>query len=138
MSYSQKLLLTFLILTVFVFPYSVSAQLSPQMEAGVSPWLALFAGSAGYTLSAGFGDILSIILRIFLILLGVIFITLVVFGGELWLTSKGNPDQIKKAKEILSSAVIGLIIVMGGYAISFAVIQIAYLATQSEETEPFF
>ena len=58
------------------------------------------------------------IINIFLGLLGVIAVTLILYGGFLWMTSKGNEDQIKKAKMLMVNAVIGLIIITSAYAIS--------------------
>ncbi|MFH1173455.1 MAG: hypothetical protein V1692_02910 [bacterium] len=51
-------------------------------------------------------------------LLGVLFLALMVYGGYLWMTARGNEDQIKKAKEIIIAAVTGLAIVLAAYAIT--------------------
>ncbi|OGL74143.1 hypothetical protein A3D72_02555 [Candidatus Uhrbacteria bacterium RIFCSPHIGHO2_02_FULL_57_19] len=55
-------------------------------------------------------------------LLGIIFLVLTVYGGFLWMTAAGNEQQIEKAKKMLVSAVIGLVIVSAGYAITNFVI----------------
>lgn len=55
-------------------------------------------------------------------LLGVIFLVLMVYGGYLWMTDAGNSEQVEKAKKIIAAAVIGLIIVISSYAISYFVI----------------
>ena len=58
-------------------------------------------------------------------LLGIIAVALIVYAGFLWMTSQGKEDVIKKAKNILISAVIGLLIIFSAYAIaSFVVEQI--------------
>ncbi len=49
---------------------------------------------------------------------GTIFFILVVFAGLMWMTAAGSEDRIKKAKQILVAAVIGLIIVLSAYAIT--------------------
>lgn len=54
--------------------------------------------------------------------LGVIFLILMIYGGFLWMTDRGNEDQVKKSKGLISAAVIGLIIVLSAYAISFFVV----------------
>ena len=59
------------------------------------------------------------IIKIFLSLLGVIFIALMLYGGYLWMTARGNQEQVTKAKELITSAVIGLVIVVAAYAITY-------------------
>ncbi|PIR74114.1 MAG: hypothetical protein COU35_04115 [Candidatus Magasanikbacteria bacterium CG10_big_fil_rev_8_21_14_0_10_47_10] len=58
------------------------------------------------------------IINVALSLLGIILVTLIVYAGFLWMTAAGNDDQITKAKKILSSAIIGLIIILSAYAIT--------------------
>lgn len=58
------------------------------------------------------------IINVALSLLGIILVTLVVYAGFLWMTAAGNDDQITKAKKILSSSIIGLIIILSAYAIT--------------------
>ncbi len=51
-------------------------------------------------------------------LLGTIFLTLIVYAGFLWMTAQGADDKIKKAKNIIASAIIGLVITFGAFAIA--------------------
>lgn len=60
------------------------------------------------------GDIVGIILSF----VGVIFFILIIYGGLLWMTARGNEQQIEKAKNLMGSAIIGLIIVLAAYAIT--------------------
>ncbi len=57
-------------------------------------------------------------IRISLRLLGVVFMVLIMYAGFMWMTSAGSDEKITKAKKILTSAVIGLFIVVISYAIS--------------------
>jgi len=50
-------------------------------------------------------------LNIFLSFLAIAGILIIVYGGILWATAAGNDEQVEKARKILISAVIGLIIV---------------------------
>lgn len=52
-------------------------------------------------------------------LLGFIFVVLTIYAGFLWMTAGGNSDQVKKAKGIMTNTVIGLIIVVSAYAITW-------------------
>lgn len=62
------------------------------------------------------------IINIALGLLGVLLVVLVVYAGFLWMTAAGSKEQVTKAKEILTRAIIGIIIVVAAYAISDYVI----------------
>ena len=59
------------------------------------------------------------IIKIFLSILAVIFIILMLYAGYLWMTARGNEEQVTKAKELITSAVIGLVIVIAAYAITY-------------------
>ncbi|MFA6550915.1 MAG: hypothetical protein WCV41_00065 [Patescibacteria group bacterium] len=50
-------------------------------------------------------------------LLGVIFLVLTLYAGFLWMTAAGSDDKVGKAKNILTTAIIGLIIIFASYAI---------------------
>lgn len=84
------------------------------------------AGSAGYSTGDYAGSIdnfIAIIVRTALSLLGVIFLGLLIYGGYLWMTDRGNEDQVKRARGLISAAIIGLIIVLSAYAISIFVLE---------------
>jgi cbb3-type cytochrome oxidase subunit 3 len=51
-------------------------------------------------------------------LLGVIFFLLIFYGGIRWMLAQGNEQEIEKAKGILITACIGLVIVLAAYAIT--------------------
>ena len=58
------------------------------------------------------------ILNAFFGLLGIIFVVLFVYAGYMYMTAQGEEQKIDKAKKTMSSAVIGLIIVLMSYAIA--------------------
>lgn len=53
---------------------------------------------------------------------GTIVVILFIYSGFLWMTAAGNEEKITKAKRILSNAIIGIVIVIMAYAISYFVI----------------
>lgn len=55
-------------------------------------------------------------------LLGIIFLAFMIYAGVTWLTAQGDDQKALKAKKILETAIVGLIIVIGAYAITFFVI----------------
>ena len=58
----------------------------------------------------------------FISFLGIIFLALTIYGGYKWMLAKGEEEEIKKAKEIIKAAVIGLINVLMSYAITYFVV----------------
>lgn len=57
------------------------------------------------------------VLQIILALSGLVAVGMVMFAGFTYITSNGNAPQITKAKDTLINWVIGLIIIIGAYAI---------------------
>jgi hypothetical protein len=56
--------------------------------------------------------------KIFLSLLGTIFLVLIVYAGFLMFTAAGNEENVTKAKKIIQYAIVGLIIIMSAYSIT--------------------
>ena len=69
------------------------------------------------------------IIRIVLGLLGIIFLALTVYAGFLWMTAAGNDEQAGKAIGILKTGVIGLIIILASYSITYFVLDQVFKAT---------
>lgn len=65
------------------------------------------------------GGIISAVLG----LLGVVAVILMIYGGFLWMTARGKEERVTKAKDTIEAAIIGLIIVLAAYSISYYVIK---------------
>ncbi len=62
------------------------------------------------------------IIQTALTFIGMVFLILSVYGGFIWMTARGEEAQAKKAKDIITMAAIGMIIIMLAYmATSFIV-----------------
>lgn len=61
------------------------------------------------------------VINFFLGFLLSIFFILTLYGGYLWMTARGNEEQISKAKSIIAQAIIGMAIVMLSYIITFMI-----------------
>lgn len=57
------------------------------------------------------------VIKAFLGFLGLLVVGLFVYAGFLWMTSGGDPGKLRKAKQMIMNAVIGLIIIIASYAI---------------------
>ncbi len=65
------------------------------------------------------GAVVAKIIQIALGFLGVIFIILIIIAGFRWMTASGNEESIKKATATIKSAIIGLVIVLAAYTITY-------------------
>lgn len=61
------------------------------------------------------------VIKTVLAIVGTIFLILTVYAGIMWMTAAGNDEQVTKAVGIIKAAVIGLIIIMSAYAITYFV-----------------
>jgi hypothetical protein len=50
--------------------------------------------------------------------LGAVFFGLILWAGMGWMLAKGNEEEITKAKETIFGAVLGIMVVLGAYAIT--------------------
>ncbi len=69
-------------------------------------------------------DIIARTINAILGLVGSVFVVLIIWSGFRWMTSAGNTDQIKKAKETMINSVIGLAIIVASYVISYTILTV--------------
>ncbi|HLD18111.1 MAG TPA: hypothetical protein VJB99_03505, partial [Patescibacteria group bacterium] len=84
-----------------------------------------FGGSSpeGFAQAAGLATgslplVIASIIRAFLGILGLVAVLFVLYGGWLWMLSHGEEGKIKKAKAVLTNALIGMVILFSSFAIS--------------------
>ncbi|MFA5420931.1 MAG: pilin, partial [Patescibacteria group bacterium] len=58
------------------------------------------------------------IINVVLSILGIIAVSIVIYGGFIWMNSEGNEENVQKAKDILKMGVIGLVIILSAWGIS--------------------
>ena len=75
----------------------------------------------GFDISQNIGNTAEIIIEAFLSLLGVIFIILMIIAGYDWMSAAGDERKVDKAKDTILRAIIGLIIIVSTYAITYFV-----------------
>ena len=111
-----KFFLLIWLVAIVMLPQLVLAEGNPalgKLEAVGSsdkgPYIAVGWNSVSRIIGAGVGAALSLI--------GVIFLILMIYAGYNWMTAQGEEEKVEKAKDTLTRAIIGLIIVVGAYAI---------------------
>lgn len=138
----NKIILQFIIF-FFIFclcNFVLAANLQDAFKPGDSSTLGKVAGKtgAGYnTTSVSPEGLIGKYIEIALSYIGVVFLILMIYGGFLWMTAKGNEQQVEKAKSLITAAIIGMVIVVSAYAITYFVTKsISGGALVGSETTP--
>ncbi len=123
MKYSR--LITILVISFFLFTNSATAATSTKNLKNAFSNVQNTAQQASYNVTDEDGSLLANnvnnIINIALSLLGIIFVLLAIYGGVIFMTARGNEEQTKKAKSVIIQSIIGLIIIISAYAISYFV-----------------
>jgi hypothetical protein len=133
----MKKIIIILTICVFLSPSIVSAQYDPGSDgllkkAGKTSGYDKNKSVDRYTFAEQVGGIIQTVMS----LLGIIFTALMVYAGILWMTARGDEDQVKKAKDIIVAAVIGLVVAVGSYSLTDFVVNNIFTETiQSGQTK---
>ncbi|MGB9763620.1 MAG: pilin [Minisyncoccia bacterium] len=68
-------------------------------------------------------DFIKRILGVLIYLVPIIALFVIMYGSSLFITSKGNPEQIEKAKNTITWAIIGVIAVLLAYSIKTLIVK---------------
>lgn len=80
------------------------------------------ANQAGLNTNRSVPEIIGGLIQAALGFVGVIFLVLMLYAGFLWMTARGNNEQVTKAKDLITGAIIGIVIVASAYAITSFVV----------------
>lgn len=111
------------IASLLVFPVIVINYASGQMLGDTSK-LESMTSETGKFSNLGqveIGQIAARGIQVVLGFLAIIFLGLTIMSGFNWMTAQGNDETIKKAQGTLKAAIIGLIIVLAAYTITYFV-----------------
>lgn len=81
-------------------------------NAGLTPTNPDQAGDAD--ISVVIGRLVGAVLQF----VGIFFILLMIYAGYLWMFARGNEAEVKKAKDLIEAAVIGLVVVLSAFVIT--------------------
>jgi len=79
-------------------------------------------------------DIIVGVIQVILGFLGLLAVTLILYGGFKWMLSRGDEGEVETARKIIVSGVIGLLIILAAWGISLWVIGILTEQTGSTIT----
>jgi len=99
----QTPVLALLTLTALMLPVAALADAGPYLENPIK-----------YNTA---GELFLGIIRYFLAAVALISTLMFIWGGYLFLTSGGNPEQVKKGKDVLLWSSIGIIVIIGSWVL---------------------
>ncbi len=115
----KKFLFSFLAFSFLIFPITVFA-LTTDSVGITGP-----NGVESYTVNGGIHlsdknpiDMTVRLINVAMTFLGIIAVVIILVGGFKWMTAMGSEDNIKKAKELMSAGIIGLVIILAAWGIA--------------------
>ena len=123
------LVVIFSCLNLTAAPLSALAQTGTDEDCSgsISAGVKCFGNTAyGQSVPTPLVVIIARVINVLLELLALVFLILIIYGGTMWMTSMGQEDKIKKAKQAITNAAIGLLIVILSYAIVNSILYLLY------------
>ncbi len=85
-----------------------------------------FAEGAGFDITSQTDPVVIVaqVVQAFLSFLGIIFLILIIYAGFRYMTAQGNEQQAEAALTTIKHAIVGLIIVLASYGISYFLVSL--------------
>ena len=128
----KKIIFFVLTLGICLSPFTLICQAdgsTPSVEQ--EKQVTAFSAAAHLNTSADFAGIVATIINIVLGLLGMVFIVLLIIAGFNWMTAAGNEEKVEKARTTITRAIIGLLIIIAAYSITYFVFNALNNAAQN-------
>ena len=109
----KSFLFILVVSVLFVVPV-----LAIEIDAGLLGGAAKTAGYSTNTSDTTFAETIGSVVKGALSMVGVIFLILMVYAGFLWMTARGEEEQVKKSQKIIISSIIGMVIVVSSYSVT--------------------
>lgn len=87
------------------------------------------AGSAGLPTNTTIPKIVGQVIYALLGFLGIVFIILLIYGGFMRMTAQGSSEKISKSMGIITSAIIGIVIILASFTITAFVLSHAFVGS---------
>jgi len=116
-------IIMFLILPVFAFVRTSSAQIDPGIQI------------IDDEIELGTDDPRAIVARIIntaMLFLGIIAVVIILAAGFKWMTAGGNEDKVAESKKLMGAGVIGLVIILAAWGIARFVLERLITATNNQ------
>ena len=101
---ANNVLHTVIVVSALVLPVIVNAQISFNVDSHITP--------------TSVEGLLVAILNIFIVIATPIIVLFIIYAGFLYVTARGNAEQVQQATRALTYAIIGGVLVIGAVALS--------------------
>jgi len=112
---------------IFTYPASATGLLNKVKTGGLGE-----IGNKAYGANDGESNdprvVTAAVIKVFLSLMGIVFLVLIVSAGYKWMTADGSSDDAQEALNKIKTATIGIIIIVAAYAITNFITAQAYKA----------
>lgn len=116
----MKKLLIIIISSIF-FSLTVSPISAELINTNTASDFTAKVGAAAEFTPVTVGTVIAALIQASLGLLAIIFVILIVLSGFRWMTAQGNEENIKKAQDTIRTALIGLVIILAAWSITYFV-----------------
>lgn len=106
------------IMSLFVLPLVMNTALAQSSSDNSNLWEGVQNNLNSNLKDKTLPNIITGIINIIMGVLGVIVVLIILWGGFIWMTAGGETDKVEKAKKMIYSGIIGLIIIISSYAIA--------------------
>lgn len=121
----MKKIFSFLILVFLLFAINISFTQAQLVDSSSEMYdLTKEAADAANLGDVNIGTLVARGIQTILSFLAIIFLVLTLLAGFKWMTAQGNEEQIKKASASIKAAIIGLIIVLAAYTITWFIFKV--------------
>ncbi len=124
--------MTLMISLSLLLPTIVSAKTTTQKinsalnQAGITG----FGQNLGDANRIGLGGLVGRYVTVFLGFVGTIAFVIFLYGGFLWMTARGNEDQVAQAKQYLFNGTIGVVVIVLAYSAAYFITSQLYQAAR--------
>lgn len=119
------------IFAILTITYFFNAQCSLAIGLGdafkINSGIDNFGRTAGYDTNlaeVGPEFYIGLTLNLLFSLIGIILMGLIIYSGIVWMTARGDEGKVTKAKDTLTEAILGLLFIIGGYALSIFLLNV--------------
>ncbi|MBU0731722.1 pilin [Patescibacteria group bacterium] len=112
--------ITLALCAMFIVPMAIHAQYQPTpvtFDPGSNVQQGSQLGNVGPV------EMTANVINVALGVLGLFFLVLLLWGGFIWMNSRGNEEETSKAKKIITGAVIGLAIILTSYGLTYYIFE---------------
>lgn len=115
MSYNRKkITIAGLATTAFLWSVAVTARAQGLID---ETGLGTTAVASGVPTKTNLAQMIGRVIGGLTALMGSVFLALIIYGGFLYMTAQGNDEKIKKAKNVITGSIVGIIIIFSAYTI---------------------